>query len=290
MTTLSPDRVGRITGSRVAGILGLSPYTDRAAVLRQMVRERLNVPSEFTGNIATEWGKQNEPAATAEYERYRGVMVHSDQSFVIHRSLDYLGCTPDGLIGETGMVEIKCPFRAGYNSIDERPDYAAQIQLQLEVLDREWCDFVVWRTTGLSVSRVGRDPGWLPANLSVLDAFIAEYEDVIHDTESDQHGLYLEDTETIPVRDDFDWQMAALEFLEARAAADRAAAARDAARDRLVNLAAGEPAKGAGVSVSVTERSGSVDYKAAVTHLLPGRELGEYRRPSTMVTTVRATA
>jgi putative phage-type endonuclease len=248
VTALSPERVGRITGSRVAAILGLSPYATAESVLRAMVRERLGAPPEFSGNIATEWGKDNEPAATADYERYRGVMVHADQHFVVHPSIDYLGCTPDGLVGETGMVQIKCPYRATYTTLDERPDYAAQIQFELAVLDREWSDFVVWRPSGLAVTRTGRDPGWLDANLAALDLFIADYEDAVHDT--DRHRAFLDDAETVPVRDDFEWQMAALEWLEASSTYNRAKTAREAARQRLIDLAAGQEARGAGVSVT----------------------------------------
>lgn len=285
MTALSPQRVGRVTASRVPAILGVSPYGDRDSVMREMVRERLGLPSEFTGNIATEWGTDHEPEAITEYEKYRGVMVHNAQVFVVHRSIDYLGCTPDGLIGETGMVEAKCPYRAGYTSIEERPDYYEQIQHQLEVLDREWCDFVVWRPSGLAVSRVGRDPGWWANRGDHLDAFIAEYEDIIYDT--DRHQPFMDDADQTPVRDDFDWQMAALEYLEARAAADRAEKAREAARATLITLAGGEPARGAGVALSVDDRRGAVDYKRLLAEHLPTVDLESYRKPSSVVTTVR---
>ena len=248
---LSALRVGRITGSRVAKVLDLSPYGDRASVLREMVRERLAAPSEFAGNVATEWGLEHEAAATAEYERYRGVMVYADQAFAVHRTLDYLGCTPDGLVGDTGMVQVKCPYRGAYTGIEDRPDYYAQVQLELEVLDREWSDFCVWRPTGLAVSRVGRDPAWLPDNQQALDAFIAEYEDAVYDV--DKHRLFLDDAETIPVRDDFEWQLASLEWLEDRAAHERTKAAKEAARLRLIELAAGQDARGAGVSVTHKE-------------------------------------
>jgi len=49
-------RKGRITGSAVGAILGLNPWAGRNDVMRRMVREYHNQPSEFTGNSATQWG------------------------------------------------------------------------------------------------------------------------------------------------------------------------------------------------------------------------------------------
>jgi putative phage-type endonuclease len=283
MSELSPERVGRITGSRVAGILGVSPYNDRDSVMREMVRQRLGAPAEFSGNIATEWGLEHEPEAVGEYEKFRGVMVHSDQQIVIHPTLDYLAVTPDGLIGDTGLLEVKCPYKAGYTSIEDRPDYAEQVQLQLFVTGRDWADFVVWRPTGIAVSRVERDPSWWANRGGALDAFIAEYESIIYD--DTKHAVFLDEME--PERDDFDWQLAAVEYLEAHAALKRAETEREQARARLVQLAADVPARGAGVSVTRAERKGSLDYSKAAKDLLTGYDLEPYRKPSTTVVTVR---
>ena len=61
-------RKGRITGSNVGAILGRSPFMKRKDVMRNMVREYHGYPSEFTGNIATNYGTHNEPIALADYE------------------------------------------------------------------------------------------------------------------------------------------------------------------------------------------------------------------------------
>lgn len=284
MTALSPLRVGRITGSRIPMLVGVSPYGDRESLMREMVRQRLGAESEFTGNIATEHGLRHEPDAIAEYEKYRGVLTHSGQHIVVHRVVDYLAVTPDGLVGDDGLVEVKCPYMGTYTSIEERPDYWEQIQLQLEVTDREWCDFAVWRRDGFSVQRVGRDPGWLITRGDMLDLFIAEYEDIIYDT--DKHAPYLADLPS-GLRDDFEWQLAAVEFVEAHGALSRAEKAKEAARRRLVELAGGDAARGAGVMVLQSVRSGSIDYRAAAADLLVGRDLEPYRKESAPVTTVR---
>lgn len=61
---------------------------------------------------------------------------------------EYVGCSPDGFIGEDGLVEIKCPNDRLYlrrivtGKID--PAYYWQMQMQLYVTDRKWCDYVVY--------------------------------------------------------------------------------------------------------------------------------------------------
>jgi len=61
-------RVGRVTASNVGAILGLSPFRKRADVMRSTVREYHGVLSEFTGNVATEYGNLYEHLARADYQ------------------------------------------------------------------------------------------------------------------------------------------------------------------------------------------------------------------------------
>ena len=72
---LDVRRTGKITGSRVAAILGLSPYSKRADVMREMIREHYGVETEFKGNIATEHGQRHEQDAIAWYEAQTGDLV-----------------------------------------------------------------------------------------------------------------------------------------------------------------------------------------------------------------------
>lgn len=181
MSDLSPLRKGRITGSRVSTVLGLNKYQTRADLLREMAREALGAPAEFTGNVATEFGQEHEGDAITEYERTKGVLVHSCQRFFIHPTYDFLAVTVDGLVDADGLVEAKAPFRANYAHIDERPDYAAQIRLQLECSGRVWGDFIRWRDGDVAVSRVEHDPAWLPSVLPTLTDFLEELLAVLAD-------------------------------------------------------------------------------------------------------------
>lgn len=179
---LSPLRNGRITGSRLSGILGLSKFTTRAGVLREMVRQHLGLPEEFTGSEATEYGQLHESDAIAGYEQQTGVIVHSKQLFVIHPFYDFLAVTVDGYVDDDGMVEAKCPWRARYRHIDDKPEHLVQVLLQLEVTGRKWCDYAVWRPRKpVDISRVVFDQGWLPSVMPRLTEFMAEFAAAIVD-------------------------------------------------------------------------------------------------------------
>lgn len=181
---LSPERAGRITGSRIAAVLGVNRYQKRADVMRDLVREAFGDAPLFDGNEATRHGQAHEADAIEQYERERGVMVHSQQMFVIHPDHDFLAVTVDALVGDDGLVEVKAPFSGQYTHIDQKPDHEAQIRLQLAVTERKWADYCVWREgEPLAVSRVEHDPLWLPAVLSRLEAFIGEYRAVVGNTD-----------------------------------------------------------------------------------------------------------
>lgn len=173
---LSPQRAGRITGSRVAAILGANRYSRRIDVMRELVREAWGDPSEFDGNDATRYGQLHEADAVAAYEAERGVLVHSQQEFVIHPDYDYLAVTVDGFVGDDGLIECKCPYSGRYRHIDEKPDHEAQIRFQLAVTGREWGDYCVWADREpVSISRVEHDPLWLPEVLPKLRRFMDEF-------------------------------------------------------------------------------------------------------------------
>lgn len=279
---LSPLRTGRITGSRIAAVLGISPYATADDVLRGMIRDAHGAEAEFGGNRATEWGHEHEPDAIREYEDERWVDVHGGQEIVLHPDYpDLLAVTPDGLIGDAGMIEVKCPYRAQYVTLPEH--YRPQVMLQLACTGRAWCDFVIWRQgEPLLIERVPADPEWLPTHLSALVAFHAEYESIAATPE--RCAPFLEPAE----RSDAEWSQAAAEFHNADAELDAAGKRLDSAKAQLRELAGERSAKGCGVSISRIVRSGSVDWKAVVEKYAPDDvDLDEFRKESATVWTIR---
>ena len=118
-------RKGRITGSRVGAILGLSPFANRDDVMREMIREHFGYEREFKGNVATDWGSEHESTAIAQYERETGNLVISTGFFAYE---DMLGASPDGLVLDNGLVEVKCPYSKKIKPLSEQPHYIAQVQ------------------------------------------------------------------------------------------------------------------------------------------------------------------
>lgn len=267
------QRRGRITASRVGAILGLSRYRTPEDVMRDMVREWHGAPREFAGNEATHYGEAHEGDAIDAYEQRFGALV-MPSPLVVHPAHDWLAASPDGLVGEDGLIECKAPFRAQYTHPSD--EYQAQMQLQLACTGREWCDFCVWREgETIHVTRAARDPMWIESNMLALRTFIERFRDTVN---SDKLSApYLADKE----RRDAEWR----EWADmARMAAQRKAAAEQDYKDAVAKLAelAPDGAKGAGITLSRVERQGTIAYAQALKALLPDADLEPYRgKPST---------
>ena len=100
---------------------------------------------ETYSNEYMEWGTATEPQARAMYELDSGNTVE-EVSFIKLNEVDKIGCSPDGLIGDDGMIEIKCPKTTTqietYLSGKMPSGHRAQVQGQLWVSGRQWTDFV----------------------------------------------------------------------------------------------------------------------------------------------------
>lgn len=162
-------RLGRVTASKVADVLAKtqSGYAaSRANYMAQLVCERLTgQKSEGFTNAALQHGIDTEPLARAAYEALKDVLV-DEVGFVPHPSIKMAGASPDGLVGDDGLLEIKCPNTATHIetllSQTVPGKYNTQMQFQMACTDREWCDFVSFDNRlpaelQLFVKRVPRD-------------------------------------------------------------------------------------------------------------------------------------
>ncbi|MDA0664245.1 MAG: YqaJ viral recombinase family protein [Proteobacteria bacterium] len=140
-----------LTGSNFSAAMGVNRYKSRAALWR----EYKNLVPSFTGNAATRWGQENEPHVIAGYEKARGCSVVRT-GLHIHSSLDWMGCSPDGLIDGDGGIEIKCPYNHPFPHQAIPEYYMPQVQGFLEITQREWCDYVCWTPNGTTCFRVFR--------------------------------------------------------------------------------------------------------------------------------------
>ena len=180
-------RLGKVTASSLYKVLAKTKTgygADRANYMTQLVLERVtgNKAESYT-NASMQWGIDQEPFARAAYESSRGVMV-DEIAFVPHPSIEMSGASPDGLVGDKGMVEIKCPdskttLECWLSDSPVEAKYYAQMQWQMRCADRDWCDYVVFDPrmplkAQLFVRRVERDNAWIATTEVEVNKFLAE--------------------------------------------------------------------------------------------------------------------
>lgn len=141
-------RLGRVTASRVNDIVARTKTgysASRDNYLAQLVCERLTGKgAESYTNAAMAHGTETEPLARAAYEMKNSVLV-DEVGFVQHPTL-MAGASPDGMVGQDGLIEIKCPqtnthidtLLSGKIPIK----YKAQMTWQMLCTGRKWCDFI----------------------------------------------------------------------------------------------------------------------------------------------------
>jgi putative phage-type endonuclease len=184
-------RLGKVTASRVADIIAKtkSGYsTSRANYMAELVCERLTgKQGEFYQNAAMAWGTNTEPMARAAYEAVEGALV-VEVGFVSHPTIQMAGASPDGLIEEDGLVEIKCPITATH--IDTLltqtvpGKYMTQMMWQMACTNRQWCDFVSFdprmpEHMQLFIKRVPRDNDVITELEREVERFLADLDDKI---------------------------------------------------------------------------------------------------------------
>lgn len=139
-------RLGKVTASKFKDVMAKGEGKTRKKYMRQLVAEILTGCQQVSYRDKNmEQGTEFEPLARAHYEAVMGVEVQ--QVGFISRN-DDIGISPDGLIGDEGMIEIKCPLTTtliDYIIADVFPTpYKWQVQGQLWVAERKWSDFVAF--------------------------------------------------------------------------------------------------------------------------------------------------
>jgi putative phage-type endonuclease len=142
------QRLGKVTASRVADVLSKGKSGESASrknYRTELVVQRLTgVPGESFTNAAMEWGTQTEPLARIAYEAEMGVFVNQ-VAFVGHPTIANFGCSPDGVIGDVGLLEIKCgntSTHIDWMLSEKAPSkYIPQMQCQMACTGRKWVDF-----------------------------------------------------------------------------------------------------------------------------------------------------
>lgn len=160
----------------------------RANYMAQLITERLTgQASDGFTNAAMQWGTETEPQARMAYELMTGETV-TEVGFIAHPSIQHFGASPDGLVGDRGLIEIKCPNTSTHIDTllsDKVPGkYITQMHVQMICTGRDWCDFVSFdpRLPGdmsFWMRRVERDQELCESIEAEVQAFLAELADKI---------------------------------------------------------------------------------------------------------------
>ena len=142
-------RLGKVTASRVIDIIPNPKtgkyYATREKYMFELLAERISgvVQPVFLSKPMIH-GTETEPIARAVYEGMTGNAVQ-EVGFIDHPTIKNFGASPDGLVGDDGCVEFKCPETTTHLKLMAReeiaPKYSYQMQTQMMCANREWCDF-----------------------------------------------------------------------------------------------------------------------------------------------------
>ncbi len=141
-------RLGKITSSTIHKIMSSKENSStRTRLLQDLIFERIS--GSPTKNIVTEpmaRGLELESEARKAYELQNEIVTLS--GFIEHPTIKDAGASPDGLVGDDGLIEIKCLNKKSHEEIIRKQilprQYYIQIQFQLACTQRLWCDFVAY--------------------------------------------------------------------------------------------------------------------------------------------------
>lgn len=183
-------RLGKATGSRFTDIISTtrSGYSaSRKNYAAELVTEILTgIPAENYTSTAMQWGTDNEPVARLNYELATGNDVR-ETGFWVHDKIN-AGASPDGLVNGDGLLEIKCPNTATHIETLQKKQvpkqYVAQVQGQMWLTERKWCDFVSFdprlpENAQMIVIRLERDDAFISELELEIIAFLKEVDSLV---------------------------------------------------------------------------------------------------------------
>jgi len=180
-------RRGVITASRFKDVIAKGAGKTRNAYMMELAAETLTGESapSFT-NQYMEWGTQTEPQAKAMYELNNSVDV-VEVAFITNDLISGVGVSPDGLVGSDGLIEIKCPKTTTqfetFLSGKMPSSHKAQVQGQLWISSREWCDFVSFDP------RINGESSWFSVRVHRDDQYIHDLKESIDIFKNDLNEL-----------------------------------------------------------------------------------------------------
>jgi putative phage-type endonuclease len=184
-------RLGKVTASRIKDVIATTKTgysTSRDKYMTQLLLERItNTVAESYTNDAMTWGTEQEPFARAKYEGLASTLVEQ-VAFVNHPTIPMSGASPDGLVMDDGLVELKCPMSHTHlesilGGIDDQ--YMPQVQWQMAVTGRSYTDLCSYdprfpEHLQLVVKRIPRDDDYIAKLEKEVVKFLAELDDKVN--------------------------------------------------------------------------------------------------------------
>ena len=259
-------RKGKVSASRAGSILGVDKRRSRDELMRQMVREYHGAEAEISPFVQGlfDHGKKTEAVAIAAIQVERGEFIE-DAGFIHHPKIAWLGCSPDGLIGEDEGVEVKCPTTHRKDIMDILGDegYRCQCLLSLIVTGRSEWHFYAYRDGHLVSTTFTKKEAeiWFSEVYDELEKF---YESLMAICSSEELSAeYL--GSPIVEREDDSWCDLTVNYREAVKDVERAKARLELCKSKLIESAEGKKTRGAGVTVYPVKARKKTDYKKACT-------------------------
>jgi putative phage-type endonuclease len=184
-------RCGSLGASQVHEVLAKTKSGYSAArgnAIARIVSEKLTgVVQETYKNAAMQWGNDTEPQARSAYSFFTGNPVSVVGMFK-HPTMAGTHASPDGLVNDDGLIEIKCPNTLTHiETLDSEkidPKYITQMQWQMFLTGRDWCDFVSFDPRmpddlQLFIKRVRRDPQHISELCDEVSKFLGEVDEMM---------------------------------------------------------------------------------------------------------------
>ena len=176
-------RLGKVTGSRVDKCIMKRTTQGYQTIKAEIIAERLTRQAKSFTAPAVAWGKENEAMARQEH-----ALIHSweivEVGFV--ELNENMGCSPDGLINDDGMVQYKCPKNSDVHiktllSQAVPKEYFPQLQWELFTTGRQWTEFVSFdprmpEELRLCVLHVKVDYDYHKTMLEAVEGFLSDVE------------------------------------------------------------------------------------------------------------------
>lgn len=186
-------RSGRITASRFKDVMAIGkrdgkPLKARIDYMHELAFERLSgTPKQSISSQAMSWGTEAEPLAREAYEMATGYFV-DEVSMIVHPAHDFIGGSPDGLVDDDGLIEIKSPFSEAVHIktlLEGMPEeHIYQVQGNIWISGRKWCDFISFdprQTSSLQLykQRIERDDDFIESMQQALLSFEQELSEMV---------------------------------------------------------------------------------------------------------------